>query len=149
MTGAYLFERRESKLDSAPTPCMIEREIADKVRAAKLRLRFDKVALRLIRDLKNAVAEIVPENQTLVFTVTAPINRPSKTAAAIEDLVRDSLPDSEVHRTIYDNRVLLGPISGVAPGMPKVVGFVHNPESDARSVLALARARLLEQNEPS
>jgi hypothetical protein len=40
---------------------MVEREIIARLRAAKLRLRFDKVALRLVGRLKAALASVVPE----------------------------------------------------------------------------------------
>lgn len=56
----------------------IEREITERIVAARLRLRFDKVVLRLIDSLKVALAEIVLEDQTVIFTLTAPIKRPRK-----------------------------------------------------------------------
>lgn len=128
---------------------MIEREIAERIRAAKLRLRFDRVAVRVIGGLKGALAEIVPEDQTVIFTLTAPIRLPSRTAAAIEGLVRDGLPDGEVRHTIHDNQVRLHRVAGVPTEMPRVIGFVHNPESDASLILTLARARLLGQDQRS
>jgi hypothetical protein len=51
------------------------------------------------------LAEIVPEDQTVIFTLTAPIKLPVKTAAAIEGLVRDGLPDSGVRNTTHGNHV--------------------------------------------
>lgn len=125
---------------------MIEREIAEKIRVAKLRLRFDKVAVRVIGGLKGALAEFVPEDQTVIFTLTAPIRLPSRTAAAIEGLVRAGLPDGEVRHTIHNNQVSLHRVAGVPTEMPRVIGFVHNPGSDASLILALARARLLGQD---
>jgi hypothetical protein len=121
----------------------IEQEITERLVAARLRLRFDKVVLRLINSLKTTLAEIVPEDQTVIFTLTAPIKLPAKTAAAIEGLVRDGLPDSKVRNTIHGNHVRLRRVAGVPAEMPRVIGFVHNPESDASLILALAEARLL------
>jgi hypothetical protein len=89
------------------------------------------------------LAEIVPEDQTVIFTLTAPIKLPVKTAAAIEGLVRDGLPDSDVRNTTHGNHVRLRRVAGVPAEMPRVVGFVHNPEPDASLILALAEARLL------
>lgn len=131
----------------AAEPAMIEREIAERLKAAKLRLRFDKVALRLIGGLRSALAEIVPDDQTVIVTLTAPIRLPSRTAAAIEGLVRDGLPDKDVRRMIHNNQVRLRRVAGVAPEMPRVIGFVHNPESDAGLILTLAKARLLGQDQ--
>jgi hypothetical protein len=128
---------------SVPETATIEREITERIAAAKLRLRFDKVVRRLIDGLKATLAEIVSEDQTIVFTLTAPIKFPAKTAAAIEGLVRDGLPDSEVRNTIHGNHVRLRRVAGVPAEMPRVVGCVHNPESDASLIMALAEARLL------
>jgi hypothetical protein len=89
------------------------------------------------------LAGIVPEDQTVIFTLTAPIKLPAKTAAAIEGLVRDGLTDSEVRNTTHGNHVRLRRVAGVPAEMPRVVGFVHNPEADASLILALAEARLL------
>lgn len=121
----------------------VERDITDGIAAAKLRLRFDKVALRLINGLKAGLAETVREDQAVIFTVTAPIKLPAKTAAAVEALVRDGLPAGEVHKTIHGNQIRLRLIEGVPAEMPRVVGFVHNPESHPDLILALAEARLL------
>lgn len=124
----------------------VEQEITDRIAAAKLRLRFDKVALRLINGLKAVLAETVREDQAMIFTVTAPIKLPAKTAAAVEALVRDGLPAGEVHKMIHGNQIRLRRIAGVPAEMPRVVGFVHNPESNPDLILALAEARLLGQS---
>src|SRR5258708_91697 len=41
--------------------------------AAKPRLRFDKVATRLIERLQATLGEIVPDGVTVLLTITAPI----------------------------------------------------------------------------
>ena len=48
--------------------------------AAKPRLRFDKVATRLIERLQATLGETVPDGMTVLLTITAPIRLPSKTA---------------------------------------------------------------------
>jgi hypothetical protein len=128
---------------SATGITVIEGEIIERIEVAGLRLRFDKVALRLVEGLKSALAEVVSEDQAVVICVTAPIRLPAKTAAAIGGLVRHGLPDCEVRHTIHGNQVRLRRVAGVAPETPRVIGFVHNPESDAGLILALAEARLL------
>ena len=122
---------------------VIEHAVAERCKAAKLRLRFDRVALVVIGRVKAALAEIVPKDQTIIFTLTAPIRVPSRTAAAIDGLVRDGLPDGEVQNTIFGNQVRLCRVVGVATEMPRAIGFVHNREVDARLILTLAKARLL------
>ena len=130
---------------SADSPA-IEREIAERAAAAKLRLRFDKAVVRLVGRLKAALAGIVPEDQTIIFTVSAPIRLPAKTAAALESVVRGGLPGSELRSIVHGNQVQVRRVTGVPSAMPRVVGFVHNPESDAGLILDLARSRLLERH---
>jgi hypothetical protein len=124
---------------------MIEREIAEGAKAAKIRLRFDKAVLRLVDGLKASLAGVVPEEETVIFTVTAPIRLRAKTAAAMEDLMRGGLPGHETQRIIHGNCVRVRRVTGVATNMPRIIGFVHNPESDADVILALAESRLVRQ----
>jgi hypothetical protein len=123
-------------------PSAIEREIIERIVAAKIRLRFDKAVLRLVSGLKAALAEVIPEEQTLIFTVTAPIRRRAKTAAALEALVRAGLPNGDVRSTVEENDVRLRQVIDVPAHMPKVLGFVHTLESDAGLILALTESQL-------
>ena len=123
----------------------IEREINVRLSVAKLRLRFDKVALRFVGRLKTALANVVPEGQIVVFTICAPIRLPGKTAVALENMVRFGLSEAERHEIVHDNKIRIRRLSGPKP-MPRVLGFVHSVESDAGAILALAEARLLELN---
>lgn len=121
----------------------VEREIIARLRAAKVRLRFDKVALRLVGRLKAALASAVPEGQTVIFTISAPIRLPGKTAEALETMMRSDPPNAECGEIVHDNEVRTRLLRGVPKHMPKVLGFVHSVESDAGAILALAEARLL------
>jgi hypothetical protein len=123
----------------------VEREIIARLRAASFRLRFDKVALRVVSELKAALAGVVPEGETVVFTITAPIRLPGKTALALENMALGA-PDAERREVIHDNEVRIRRLTGVLKHMPKVLGFVHSAESDAGAILALAEARLLDPN---
>jgi hypothetical protein len=124
----------------------VEREIVARLRAAKLRLRFDKVALRLVGRLKAALAGAVPEGQTVIFTISAPIRLPGKTAEVLETMIRSDPPDAQRREIVHDNEVRTRRLRGVPERMPKVLGFVHNVESDAGAILALVEARLLDPN---
>jgi hypothetical protein len=130
----------------ASDPDTIEREIIARLRAAKLRLRFDKVALRLVGGLKVALARVVPDGRTVLFTITAPIRLPGKTASAPEHMVRSSPPDAERREVVHGNEVRIRGLRAVRKDMPKALGFVHSAESDAGAVLALAEAWLLDPN---
>jgi hypothetical protein len=124
----------------------IELEIGERAGAARLTLRFDKVVRRLTGDLKATLTGVLPEGQSVVITVTAPIKQPAKTAETIENIVQDGLAHGELCKTIYGNKVRVRPINYVAKNMPKVLAFVHNTESDARLILDIAESRLLQRN---
>ncbi len=124
----------------------IEREIAERIRVEKIRLRFDKVVRGFSNNLQAALAATVPEGQSVVFTITAPIRRPSETADVLENLFHDGMPDGELRKAIHGNHVRIRPIIGVATCMPKVIALVHNPESDPGVILAIAESRLLERD---
>jgi hypothetical protein len=114
--------------------------------AAKPRLRLDKVAIRLIERLHTTLGETVPEGITVLLTITAPIHLPSKTAASLEDkiqtLLRRALADRDVKDTIHRNRVQIRLLKDKSKRVPKIIGFVHNPDSDPRLLLNMTRELL-------
>ena len=118
-----------------------EREIAERITSAGIRLRFDRVALRLIGGLQASVVGVFPEDQSIVFTVAAPIKHPAKTGAALHRLLRD-LPGGNIRQTISGNEVCARKVNAVLAGMPRVLGFVHNPESNPDLILDLAESKL-------
>jgi hypothetical protein len=77
--------------------------------AAKPRLRFGKVATRLIERLQATLGETVPDGMTVLLTITAPIRLASKTAASLEDKIQTLLgrgsPGRDEKDTIHGNRV--------------------------------------------
>jgi len=101
---------------------------------ARPRLRFDKVVVRLMERLQATLGGIVPDGMTVLLTVTAPIRLPSKTAASIEDKIRTILGRGSASRdakdTIHGNRVRIRLLRGESERAPKMIGFVHNSDSD-------------------
>ncbi len=101
---------------------------------AKPRLRFDKVATRLIERLQATLGEIVPDGMTVLLTITAPIRLPSKTAASLEDkiptLLERGSPQRDEKHTIHGNRVRIRLSRDESERAPKMIGFVHNSDSD-------------------
>ena len=79
-----------------------------------------------------------------MFTVTAPIREPAKTAAAIIQIVRLMLPSvaaglehAEVaHGNLVRVRIVMSPAKLAA----KIVGFVHNPDQTSGALLEIAEA---------
>jgi hypothetical protein len=113
---------------------------------ARPRLRFDKVVLRLVGSLQAALSGLVPEGAAVVVTVTAPIRLPSKTAAALEGKIRDGLARRparvEIQDRIHGNQVRACLVTGVSRRSSKVIGFVHNPDSDPEVLLRSTQALL-------
>lgn len=115
-------------------------------RAAKPHLRFDKVATRLIEGLRAALEKTVPDGTTVLLTVTAPIRLPSKTAAALEDKIATLLERKSLGRdekdTIHGNRVHIRFLEDGSGRAPKMIGFVHNSDSDPLVLFNMTRELL-------
>ena len=105
----------------------------------KPRLRFDKVARRLVSEVETAVRDVVPDGTTVIFTVTAPIRLASKTTAALEEHIRALLARpgkrAQLEHTINGNAVRIRVVRAGSNGAAKVVGFVHNPDPGAAEAL--------------
>jgi hypothetical protein len=114
--------------------------------AAKARLRFDKVATRLIERLRATLGEIVPDGMTVLLTITAPIRLPSKTAASLEEKIESLLgrgsPGRDEKDTIHGNRVRIRLLKDESGRAPKMIGFVHNSDSDPLLLLNMTREML-------
>jgi hypothetical protein len=115
-------------------------------KVAPPRLRFDRVVLRVFRDLRAALEDAVPSGVTVVVTLTAPIRLASKTTAAIEAYVRKLLEKrssrAPATRTIEANEVRIQVIRGDETATSALIGFVHNRDSDPTVLFRLTRALL-------
>ncbi len=122
----------------------IKHRVAERDGLTKPRLRFDRVALRLVGGLQAALSELVPDGEAVVLTITAPIRLPSKTGVALESKIRDCLVrrSAEVEDTICGNRIRVRFVKGVSKRMSNVIGFVHNPDSDPDVLLRLTQSLL-------
>ena len=112
-------------------------------RPARFRLRFDKVALRVVADLREGLRESVPDGKTVIVTITAPIKLASKTTEAMEEKIRRQLTRRPTHGnakyTIHGNRIGIRVANGSTTGA-KVIDFVHNPDPRAEMLLNIACA---------
>lgn len=120
---------------------MIEPEIFERIAAAKIRLRFDKVVLRIRGDLKTALEDFVPAGHAMLFTLTAPIKLPGKTRDAMLDLIHGDFEAGEVH----GNQVRIRRLTNLPSQRPKAMLFVHNPDGDSRAILDIAETLLREK----
>jgi hypothetical protein len=113
---------------------------------AKPRLRFDKVATRLMERLQATLGETVPDGMTVLLTITAPIRLPSKTAASLEDKIETLLgresPGRDEKDTIHGNRVQIRLLRHKSERASKMIGFVHNSDSDPLLLLNMTRELL-------
>src|SRR5215469_279963 len=102
--------------------------------AAKPRLRFDKVATRILTRMQATLGKTVPDGMTVLLTITAPIRLPSKTATALEGKVQTLLglgwPRRDEKDTIHGNRVQIRLFRDESGRAPKMIGFVHNSDTD-------------------
>ena len=114
--------------------------------AAKPRLRFDKVALGLVGRLRADLSGSVPNGKLAVATVTAPIRLAAKTATALADKIRKLVADGSTRArfngTIHANRIQVRIIPDGSNRASKLIGFVHNPDSDADNLFDVTRSLL-------
>lgn len=107
----------------------------------KPRLRFDKVATRLMERLQTALGETVPDGMTVLLTVTAPIRLASKTAGALEHKIQTLLGRGSAGRDekdmIHGNRVRIRLLREETEGGPRMIGFVHNPDTDPLLLMSM------------
>ena len=112
--------------------------------ASGLGLRFDRVALRVIDDLRQLTAHSAPQNLAVLLTLTAPIKLPAKTVLGIahrlKPLFAARIKRRNLRATICGNGVWIRLIKRPSKLSPALLGFVHNPDSDPRRLLDLAAA---------
>ena len=108
------------------------------------RLRFDRTALTVVARVQKSLEEAVPRGRTVIFTLTAPIRLPARTAAAIEERIRSVLARHRVQwrGTLHGNGVRVSILRGGGRDTSKLIGFVHNPAPDAAILIDMARVLL-------
>jgi hypothetical protein len=124
----------------------IKQRIAERDGLTKPRLRFDRVVLGLVRRLQAALQESVPDGKAVIVTVTAPIRLPAKTAAALEDNIRTRLARRsarvEIKDTIHGNQIRVRLVTSGSRRTSKVIGLVHNPDTDSDVLLDITQSLL-------
>lgn len=111
------------------------------------RLRFDRVVLSLAERLKRGLADAVPDGNTVIITVTAPIRQPAATAEALEASARAVLkrPARRAKAAaIHGNQTRIRLVMARAAGAAKVAVYVHNPDDGAASIILDAAQALIE-----
>lgn len=91
------------------------------------RLRFDRVAQRVVRDLQAKLSSAMPRSTALIVSVTAPIRLPAKTVAELVPQLAVPLARN-FDKVVNGNRVRARIVRRCVQGAPRVVVFIHNPE---------------------
>ena len=117
------------------------------VSVTKLGLRFDKVVVRLLGNIRIAIEQEVSKEVTVIMTITAPIKLPAKTEYELIGKISDFLESGIQHQdsvlTIFQNKVRLRIVKSSSRQTTKFVGLVHNPDIDSKLLLDLAAQWLL------
>lgn len=110
----------------------------------KMGLRFDGVVIRLLRDIRAAVQNEVPNGATVVMTITAPIRFPAKTAITSSEKIIALLESGKQHKAlmIHENQVQFSIVHSTPKQPAKFVGLVHNPDIDPKMLFGAAAAWL-------
>lgn len=100
---------------------------ANGVRLSELGLRFDKVALRLLRSLQNEIAKEELKTKTIVLTITAPIKLPARTEYELVKQIKAIVASGKKNnssRSILGNRIRV--ITQSLESGIHFIGLVHN-----------------------
>jgi len=122
---AYLTKRgRNIALDVA----VITQQTPRGKPVAKARLREDKVAQRVVRDLETALSAHVPNGRSLILTLGAPIKLANKLVVSLTTLLLPYLAggakEIDEKRQILGNRVRFRVTNFNSNSTTKVMGFV-------------------------
>ena len=125
-----------------------EKEIAEKIYMAnglslsKLGLRFDKVVVHLLGNLRAFVESDLSDGEVVLMTITAPIKVPVKTENKLKEQIKDFLKTRKRYRdrtlSVFQNSIRLRVISPSSKMPTRFAGFVHNPGTDDKMLLDLA-----------
>lgn len=115
----------------------------------KLGLRFDKVVIRLLGNIRIAIEKEIPKDYAVILTMTAPIKHPAKT----ENGIIENFKEIFVHRkqlndtllTVFKNDVHLIFIKPSSKKFINFIGFVHNKDIDSKYLLDIASKWLLKE----
>lgn len=126
----------------------IDKQIADAIAKAseltitKLGLRFDKVVVRLLGNIRTSIEQVAPNGKTILFTITAPIRLPAKTEYKLVEEIGYLSGSMTRHRdrvlTISQNNVRLRIVKTSSKKALKFIGLVHNSTTDSKLLLDLA-----------
>ncbi len=131
------------RLDPRFSDKSIARKIAEAngISVARLGLRFDRVVVRLLADLRESLRTDIPDGTTVLLTLTAPIKLPAKTSKQLTRRIRDLLDAESTPQgkriTVFQNEVRIRVLQVPTRQKERLLGFVHNPVVDSRRLLEM------------
>jgi hypothetical protein len=140
----------QDHMDNA-APGSAHRAIADAVaeaggcRVAQLGLRFDRVAVRVLDQLRTYADACAPESVAVILTLTAPIRMPKQVVSALQRELSTLVEDgghTARNIALSGSQARLRLVEGLPKAAPKLLGFVHDPEVDPARIDDLAVAWL-------
>jgi hypothetical protein len=105
------------------------------------RLRFDRVAQRLVRNLRQVLADVPSAKTALVVTITAPIRMPGATVEELAGRAGKQLWRN-FSAAVRGNQVRARIVPRRSSTAPRVIVFVHNPQPAPTRLFKLAAAVL-------
>jgi hypothetical protein len=107
-----------------------------------LGLRFDRVVVWVLADLRSFVEAAMPGSLSVLVTMSAPVRLPAKTVsdvkARITALVAAGLPRADSSAIVHGNSVRLRLLEHPAQAPMRLIGFVHHPRAAPETLLDLA-----------
>ncbi len=112
---------------------------------AKQRLRYDRVALRFVRDLRTRLIPLLARREAAIVTIRAPILQAGKTVDALEERLRarraGKAASTELTTRAFGNRIGIRLVHNTGRGS-ELLGFVHS-EGSSPAIIANAVQSLL------
>jgi len=140
--------RPGASLNHSASVANLEKDIAGEIlranalSAARLGLRFDRVVQRVLGDLRSFAETRTNPDQTVLVTISAPIRFPAKTVdeltRSISALLATGNPREDRTATLHGNAVRLRLVEHPPTLVPRLIGFVHNPDSAPQVLLDMA-----------
>jgi hypothetical protein len=115
-------------------------------RIAKPRLRYDRVALRFVRDLRDALRPLLMQGEAVLISIRAPILQPARTVAALQQTFRlnrhSGAAKTELRTRCSGNHIRLRTVRGAAQSDTDVLSFVHSAGANPAIILDAAQSFL-------
>ncbi len=113
---------------------------------AEPRLRYDRVALRFVRDLREMLRPSLASGETAIVAIRAPILQASKTAAALYEKIRSHRESkskkAELITRAHGNQITVRLLKHGSGRGSEVIAFVHSAGSSAATILNAAQSLL-------